>query len=189
MQTVFDYRINGHPGNYVRIAGWRLEEVRTISQRSAIPKEMSSERYTPGNVEVQEIFNVPEETVWVEQANIPKHTETAKQKHSIPTAQTTTENKNHKPPWSDVKSLLNPMAPGTNKFVCLCSVTPVVVWRTSSSKWLSSCFSSRRSTTSLSSQYRKYASFLSAICLKVLNLRSRLYKNNYTVYSASAYCV
>lgn len=98
MQTVFHYRINGHPGNYVRVAGWRLEEVRTISQRLAVPKEMSSERDISRNVEVQEIFNMPEETVWAEQANIPKpKTQTAKEKHSIPTAQTTAENKNHKP--------------------------------------------------------------------------------------------
>lgn len=52
MQTVFDCRINGHPGNYVRVAGWRLEEVRTISQRLAIPKEMSSERDISRNVDL-----------------------------------------------------------------------------------------------------------------------------------------
>lgn len=72
MQTVFDDRINGHPGKYVRIAGWRLEEVRTISQHFAIPKEISCEQFISRSVETQEIFNLPEETIWVEPNKKPK---------------------------------------------------------------------------------------------------------------------
>lgn len=151
LQTNCDCRINGHPGNYVRISGWRLEEVRMITQRWAIPKEMLY------------IFGIVEEQFTYKQ--------TKKQTNNQ--ANTRLDNSaklqnNHKkatnPHEVTLKSLLNSMASGKHKCVCLCSVTPVAVWRTSSSKWPWSCFSNRRWTTSLSSPYREYASASSATC-------------------------